>query len=321
MLRRTFPYLLIIICGLLGWWGLAKSRPSLPRGEEGHLTRRSSAPRQVTPLAPRLAFLTDLSRPYDVRIQLLRSSLESGCSESEIQFLYHLLEIGPAAAELPEQGYMIANDIMAELIKHEKDLPRCVNHFTALLNDPQQPGVLRDYAVQYLGILIEPRNSPSERTPALSPEISVQVLKSLVIAATDPALSQTSVPGSVLMTFSRLANSSKNLRTDPCVEALIPFIRQVLTEGSTLGLETRVSAVIAAGALAPVDFRPTLRKIAYQEDGGGVLQLPALASLGQAGDLTDVASLQKVAASHPSLAYAATDACRVLTTRLGSGSK
>jgi hypothetical protein len=317
MLRRFFPFLLIIFCGLIGWWALSKSRgPSSPSVQSG-LTHRSSAPRQLTPPASRLAFLTDLSKPYDVRIQLLRDSLESGCSEPEMQFLYHLLETGPAAAELPQHGYMVANDIMAELIKHEKDLPRYVSQFTALLNDQRQPEVIRDYAVQYLGLLVDPRNSASEKATRLSPEMFTQVLKSLVTAATDPSLSQTSVPGTVLVTFAKLANSGKGLNGDPSVALIVPFIRQALAEGSTLGLGTQVPAVIAAGALAPVDFRPTLRKIAYQPDGEGALQLPALASLGKVGDLTDVEALQKVAASHPRLAYAATDACRVLTARLG----
>jgi hypothetical protein len=319
MLRRSFPYLLFIASGLLGWWAWAKYRPSSPAFPEGRITRSASSSRQLAPPAPRLAFLTDLSKAYDFRIQLLRDALVTGCSEPEMQFLYQLLETGPAAAELPEHRYMVANDIMELLIKHEKDLSRCVNHFTALLNDPQQPYVIRDYAVQYLGIMIDPRSS-SESSDAkgssLSPEITAQVLKSLVTATTDPALGQTSIPGTALMTFTNLAGTRNRLDSATFATTLKPWLAQALGEGSMLKLGNRVSAVIAAGALAPQDFRPTLRKIAYQQDGEGALQLPALASLGQAGDATDVAQLQKITATQPALAYAAADASRVLTTRL-----
>ena len=86
--------------------------------------------------------------------------------------------------------------------------------------------------------------------------------------------------------------------------------------GSALSQSVRVSAVIAAGVLAPDEFRPTLRKIAYQPDGAAALQLPALASLGQSGDAADLPQLQKIAATQPALAYAAADASRVLTIRL-----
>ena len=100
------------------------------------------------------------------------------------------------------------------------------------------------------------------------------------------------------------------------IATLKPWLTQALGEGSSLNLAVRVSAVTAAGVLAPEEFRPTLRKIAYRTDGSAALQLPALASLGQSGEATDLPQLQKIAATQPALAYAAADACRVLTTRL-----
>jgi hypothetical protein len=321
MPRRLLLFSLLIACGLLAWWGWGKSRQATKPEVELRVARHPAVPRQSTLLATRLDFLTDLSRPYEVRIQLLHDTLESGCSEPEVRYLYQLLEKGPAAAELPEQGYMVANAIMGQLTEHDTDRARLASRLMALLNDSQQNGVLRDYAAQFLGKLIDPRRSPVSPNNAnlpLSPEVSTQVMKSLVTAATDPALSQTSVPGTTLMIFVDLASAGAGIDCAPSITALKPWLGRALADGSTLSLGCRVSAVIAAGALAPGDFRDTLRKIAYQPDGEGALQLCALASLGQSGDAADLPKLQHVAATHPTLAYAASEACRALTTRLAT---
>jgi hypothetical protein len=326
MSRRSLIYSLLIACSLfggLGWWRWQKSGAITTPEVNQHITRHPVASRQLTPPAARLVFLTDLARPYEARIQLLHSTLESECSEPEIRYLYQLLEKGPAAAELPEQGYMIANDIMGQLIHYDTDRIRLATRFTALLNDSQRPAVLRDYAVQFLGRLIDPRKAAdlsNSQATSLAPEITAQVMKSLVIAATDPALTQTSVPGTTLMVFVNLARSGEALDCGPSIATLKPWLSQALGEGSTLSLACRVSAVIAAGALAPEDFRATIRKIAYQPDGEGTLQLCALASLGQSGDAADLPKLQHVSTTHPTLAYAALEASRVLTARLSAES-
>jgi hypothetical protein len=319
MLRRSLIFVLLITCGLLGWWGWGKSgQANLPE-VKAHLARHPTPVRRLTPPPTRLDFLSDLSQPYQVRIQTLQNTLETECSEPEIRYLYQLLEKGPAAAEIPEQGFMVANEVMGQLIKHETDRTRFASHFIALLNDPRQPAVIRDYAVQFLGSLVDPRKvygSGNPKAIGLPLEVTEQVLKSLVSAATDPLLSQTSVPGTTLMIFVDLARSGDALNCGPSIATLKPWIGQALSEGSSLSLACRVSAVIAAGILAPEDFRPTLRKIAYQPDGEGALQLCALASLGQSGDAADLPKLQHVAATHPTLAYAASEAGRALTARL-----
>jgi hypothetical protein len=317
MSRRFLLYSLLITCGLLGWWGLGRSRPTTTPEAKAHVPRRSSPVRQSMPPVTKLDFLTDLGQPYQVRIQSLRTALETECGEPEIRYLYQLLEKGPAAAEIPEQGYMVANEMMSQLIRYETDRSRFASNFTALLNDSKQPPVLRDYAVQFLGSLIDPRKSTTSANtsaPPLTPETIAQVMKELVSVATDPALNQTSVPGTTLMVLVNLAGGGLDCRSS--IATLKPWIGQALAEGSSLDLACRVSAVVAAGALAPEDFRPTLRKIAYQPDGSGALQLSALASLGQAGDAADLPNLRHVAATQPTLAYAASDACRVLTARL-----
>jgi hypothetical protein len=318
MLKRSFPYLSLVVAGMAGLWLWKESRPKSHK-EEVSNTRHSSPPlRRAVPPATRLDFLTDLGQPYQVRINLLHSTLASECSEPEIRYLYQQLAQGAATAEIPEHGYVIANDIMTQLLRHETDPQRFATNFTALLKDSHQPEVIRDYAVQSLASWLTPRAAEAGALvlAAPSPEITSQVLKSLVMAATDPALGQTSIPGTTLMMLVDLTRSDSGVDCRASIATLKPWLGKALSEGSTLSLAIRVSAVVAAGILAPEDFRPALRNIAYQPDGGGALQLPALASLGQSGEAADVSKLQHVAATQPTLAYAASDACRVLTARL-----
>jgi hypothetical protein len=317
MLRRALPYLLLVGIGLAGVWLWENSRPAMPEVAVTHTRRPSPPPARAAPPVTRLDFLTDLGQPYQVRINLLRSTLADGCSEPEIYYLYQLLSQGAAEAEVPEHGYVIANDIMAQLLSHETDPTRFADKLTSLISDREQPEVVRDYAVQYLASWLNPRSAQATKVLAApSPEIAAQVLKSLVTAATDPALGQTTIPGTTLMMLVDLTRSGSGVDCRESIATLRPWFGQALAYSSTLSQSVRVSAVIAAGVLAPDEFRPILRKIAYQPDGSAALQLPALASLGQSGEATDLPQLQNIAATQPALAYAAADACRVLTTRL-----
>jgi hypothetical protein len=319
MRRRALPYLLLAGTGMAGVWLWKNSIPTTPVVSNVNTRRASPPPARPAPLVTRLDFLTDLGQPYQVRINLLRSMLATECSEPEIRYLYQQLSQGAPQAEVAEHGYVIANDIMAQLLSHETDASRFAERLTALINDRQQPEVVRDYGVQYLASWLNPRSAQATNVLAApSPEIAAQVLKSLVTAATDPALGQTTIPGTVLMMLVDLTRSASGVDCRESIATLRPWLGQALAYGSTLSQSVRVSAVVAAGVLAPDAFRDTLRKIAYQPDGSGALQLPALACLGQSGDAADVPKLQYVAATQPTLAYAAADACRVLTARLTS---
>jgi hypothetical protein len=102
----------------------------------------------------------------------------------------------------------------------------------------------------------------------------------------------------------------------PAITALKPWLHLALQDGSSLCTPVRVSAVQAAGVLAPLEFRPTLRRIAYQEMGQSSLRLPAIAAIARCGEAADLAKLQQIARTHPDLFYAAQDAGAVLTSSL-----
>lgn len=319
MFRKSAPYLIaavLVAAGVFAWRNF-HSAPPLPTAEEITSLRPDRPSR--TP-SSHLDFLADTSIPYQLRISRLRDHFATGCSEPDLRSLYQLLKTPPPAGELPEHGYVIANDIMQLILTHETDPQRYAARFSALLNSPGQPEVIRDYAVQFLAAWLNPlaTQSTSTRLPAASPELASAITQSLAAAATDPALAHTTIPGTTLMMLADLTRSGSEVDYAPAVEILKPWLALALQENSSLPNPTRVSAVSAAALLAPADFRPVLRHIAYAENDGFSLRLPALAALGQAGEKEDLPKLQAIAASSPALAYAATDAAAALAARLGT---
>jgi hypothetical protein len=313
MFRKPLPYIILTVFGVAGflaWKNLDRPAPAAAPPK--------AAQRTPLPKLTRLDFLTDTSQPYQVRIDQLRSTLVDGCSEPELRFLYQLLEKAPPASELPEHWYVLANDIMAIIHTHETDPQRLSSQFIGLLNASHQPEVIRDYAVQHLATWLNPQSSQAgaTRLPAASPELAAEVLASLAAATTDPALAQSTIPGTTLMMLVNLTRSNSGVDCTQAIATLKPWLGEALREGSTLSNPIRVSALSAAGILAPSEFRPLIRNIAYQENGGS-LRLPAIAALGLAGEEQDLSKLRAIASSSPELSYAAQDAITALVSRLG----
>lgn len=317
MFRKPLPYIILAVFGVAGF--LAWKNLDSPAATEAtsEAAQRPPLPKSARPQTTRLDFLADTSQPYQVRIDQFRNILVDGCSEPELRFLYQLLEKKPPASELPEHWYVLANDIMVMIHAHETVPQRFSSQFIGLLNAPHQPEVLRDYAVQHLATWINPHSSQAgaTRLPAASPEIAAEVLDALATATTDPALAQSTIPGTTLMMLVNLTRSNSGVDCTQAIATLKPWLSEALREGSTLSNPIRVSAVSAAGILAPSEFRPLIRSIAYQENGGS-LRLPAIAALGHAGEEQDLAKLRAIAASSPELTYAAQDAATALVARL-----
>lgn len=322
MYRTSLLYLLIVIIvglGVFTW----KSHDNTADPISAAQPSASRTPRQTPSTvhqAPRLHFVTDTGLPYQVRITQLRHTLATGCSEPEIRFLYQLLKDTPPKSELLEHWYVIANDIMTQILSHETDSRRFCENFTGLLNSPRQPEVIRDYAVQHLADWLNPRSSQATaaRLPVASSEIADQVLRDFATAAIDPSLEKTSIPGTILMMLVDLKRSGSEVDCNNAIITLKPWLTQALQDQSPLGNPIRVSAVVAAGILAPEEFRPLIRNIAYEENSDSSLRLPAIAAIGHAGDAADLPNLNKIASASPELSYAAQDAAIALTSRLNA---
>lgn len=325
MLKKSAPFVMLAI--LVGAGGYAwKARPVATLAATPSITPLPAKKIHVVSTPPRLAFLTDIGQPWQQRIDLLRRELANECGEREIRYLYELLAKEAPKGELPEHGYLIANEMMEQVLRNDVDARRFSSHLLDLLQDTHQPLVIRDYAVQHLVAWLNPRlqqdrANPSGKAPVTfqhPPEITSQVLKSLVDATTNTELERTTIPGTTLMMLVDLARDPGDVDCRSTITALEPWLARALEDGSTLGTPVRVSAVQAAGFVAPEKFRPALRRIAYQENGQSSLRLPSIAALGQCGDAGDIEKIHQVGAAHPELAYAAADACRVLSARLGA---
>lgn len=312
MFRKPLPYILLALvvgAGVFAW--RHRYIPAHPAAME--------APRTL-PQPTRLDFLTDINHPYQLRITQLRDTLATECGEPELRVLYHLLESPPPKGEVHEHWYVIANDIMTRILNYETDPRRFSSGFIGLLNASHQPEVIRDYAVQYLAAWLDPRSAQATPTtlPTASPEIAAQVLQALAAATIDPSLDQSTIPGTTLMMLVDLTRSGSGVDCTQAIATLKPWLGHALQDGSTLSNPIRVSAVTAAGILAPEEFRSLIRRIAYQENGSPSLRLPAIAALGQAGDADDLAKLREIAANSPELSYAARDAGKSLQVKVSS---
>jgi hypothetical protein len=282
--------------------------------------------------------ITDTSRPWQVRIEYLRNALESECGERDLAYLYTLLSDAPPKGELPEHWYVIANDLMGQLAIRDSNEQRFATQMLDILHSTRQPLVMRDYAVQHLATWLNPEQqnagivnparpakdtgvpdiaaSPVPAGAFRAPAISAQVLTALVQSATDPTLEQSSIPGTTLMMLIELSRIPSGVDCSEAITTLKPWLAQALQDGSTLSTPVRVSAVQAAGALAPQALRPAIRQIAYQENGQSSLRLPAIAALAHCGDADDLEKLQQIVKSHPELFHAVKAATSSLSSRL-----
>ncbi|NJM39069.1 MAG: hypothetical protein HC845_15110 [Akkermansiaceae bacterium] len=324
MPRQPLPYfvLTIALIGGVGVFVWKKSTAVSPLTQAPPIASPPRvAPPRVAPQSTRLNFLTDIGQPYQARIDQFRSVLSEDCSEPELRYLYQLLENPAPQGELSEHWYVIANDIMTQILAHETDPQRFATTFTGLLSNSNQPEVIRDYAVQYLAEWLNPRSTQATASSlaAPSPQLATQVLQSLVTATMDPALEQSSIPGTSLMMLIDLKRSVNTIDCSEAIAALKPWLTRALRDGSTLSNPVRVSAVSAAGILAPTEFRPLIRQIAYQENGTSSLRLPAIAAIGRAGETEDLPKLRQIATSSPELSYAALGAHDTLSSLLNLG--
>lgn len=336
MSARSFPsrpwiasLSLVALGGCAGvWYGLVWQQPNVPQAASGTgsgnntadpfaLAQSSQRRSQSANVPKRFDFLTDIHLPYQARLMQLRQISEGGISEPELQQLYELLQSPATRGELPEHWFVIANDIFALLLAHETQAERLTSQFLQVLRNTEQPDVMRDYAVQHLAAWLHPRSRWAQQTKLPEPqsEQAKEVLLALAQSATDPRLEQTSIPGTTLMMISDLARVPSGLDCQEAIAVLKPWLRLALQDGSSLSHPVRVSAVSAAGHLAPEEFRPVIRQIAYQELADASLRLPAIAALGKIGEEQDLASLQAIARSSPALHYAAQEAATAVSRR------
>ena len=321
----------LLVVGTGVYWWAEKWRPPAQPSPTLAEDTQPPLPQDPADLKP----VTNVGLPWQVRVATLDRVLQARCGEAEFAYLYGLLENGMPKGDQPENWYVVANEVMEQVARRDPDDERFSSRLLKFLADARQPLVLRDYAVQHLATWINPGaqnerdavpppatgsgtvppGEPKKPGSLRSPGSTEAVLKGLVAAALNPELADSTVPGTTCMMLVDLSQTPDGPDCRAALAALNPWLRAALADGSKLSTPLRVSAVQAA-ALAPDEFRPTLREIAYREHGQSVVRLPAIAALARCGDASDLARLQKIGVGAPELSYAAEDAHRTLTARI-----
>lgn len=319
VLGKFTPWLMcavLAVQGLLLW--RAYRKPDAPPAAP------APAAAQRPPTADemaRFAFFTDGAIPHQLRISMLRQTFAEGCSSADLACLYQLLlETKPPGRDGEEIRFVLANDLMGQLCRHDPDPDRFTGRLVSYMGDSSRHPVLRDYAVQHLAAWLDPRRAlPRGSVPPATgwSALRASVLAALARTASDPALAATTVPGTVLMSLCSLSRTDREI----CAEAfatLRPWLASALGGDSNLSLPVRVSAVHAAASADPAGYLPVFRAIAYRPDGTPAIRLAAINAIGRFGSQSDLPSLREVSASTPSLAVGVAAAVRSLSSRAKS---
>ncbi|MEI7910009.1 MAG: hypothetical protein WCK77_10265 [Verrucomicrobiota bacterium] len=312
------------MCAVLVTQGYLLWRRHRPASPPPRPPAEASAGRLHPPSADalaRFAFYSDCSIPHQSRITRLREALAESCSAEDLDCLYHLLITCPRPAKESEgHWFVLANDLMSQLCRRDPDAGRFTRQFLAVMGDASRNPVLRDYAVQHLAAWVDPRRqAPRGATVPAGGIIALRrsVITSMAKTAIDPTLASTTVPGTVLMALVNISRVDASVCSG-AFETLRPWITKALADGSNLSMPVRVSIIHAAAAAAPANYLPAFRAIAYRREAAPALRLAAIAAIAANGDKSDLDPIRAIPADTPALAFAAKDATRVLSARMGT---
>jgi len=189
---------------------------------------------------------------------------------------------------------------------------RYTAELSAILHDPAQHFVMRDYAVQHLSMWLYPAtpDSPGEADPTLR----ATGLQNLIDLPGDTTISHTSIPGTALMALADLTDRAPQEVTDPLWQQLAPVVRSYFDEGSSASLPNKVSALQAVSRSQVAELHPLIRRLANDARANPSVRLSSVAALGNYGDPADKPLLQQIANAEPRLRHAAAAALQRITT-------
>ena len=257
--------------------------------------------------------LIDSRTPAQVRVESLRQLDKQALSSNDIDCLYNLLAHQPADGS-EEDWWFIVNEIMEQLRSKDVAIDRYAPSLLSLINDDAHSYVLRDYAVQHLGLYCIPTGEASPAPYLSDPQVLADVTQAFADLIVDDSLGETSVPGT---TLNLLVNMQQG-GVDPsliqsAVSGLQPWIASTIEGRNQVATVNRVSAINVTGELGLTNFTPTVRALAQQSEGDATIKLNAIAALGLLGDDQDLASLTTLANSSSKFRHAAKSALKNLT--------
>jgi len=238
----------------------------------------------------RFSYLIDPSIPWQTRVQKLRNLDPSTLTQEDIDQLYaHLHQRNPD--HNPESWWVVLNEIMETIRKGAIGRDRITHTFIAILDDSSRDEVTRDYAAQHLSQWITPDrpNLPYEEDPSKR----AHALNLLTKQITDPALQNSSIPGTVLNSLTDATRAG--LKTQSHWEQLTPWLEKTIATARDDNPGLRTTAINTVGELDKTEFYPQIKALATDHSQDFGVRLNSIAALGHLMQESDISLLQEIA--------------------------
>lgn len=300
---------LLIGAGALVWW---KIRPSEAPSASADQTTQAPRPRDSKasrPASKKWLGLTDPALPVHVRLDLARG-FDTHLGPAEIDILLDSFTHSPPR-HAREHWYVVLNEIFGQMRKKGVAADRLGPALTALIEDPSQSEVARDYAIQHLSQWIAP---PSPETPGeTSADNITAALQAIAATVDDPSIAHTSIPGTALMALTANSPHIPAELTTPVWKKLDPALTAML-KGETHGsLSTRTTIIQSVALRGSSTHLPLIQQFARDEKADPSLRLSSIAALGiyRSGD--DRQYLESIATGTTRYRHAAQSALKKLS--------
>lgn len=270
--------------------------------------------------------LTDDSLAWQARIEIARR-IDSTLSETEAAHFLAILSRDPAPGR-EEDWWVVMNEIMEQMRKHGLGAGQYTEALSAIIKDPANHPVVRDYAVQHLAQWLAPAGpetagtdsvlqNPSAHQATLpgekDPQLIADGLETIVTIIADQTVSDTTIPGTALMYLVDASSRLPEETTAPLWTRLDPFLNRTITGATPVPANLRISAIQAAAILNLRAHLPSVRAIASSDSGDPSVRLSSIASLGFYASPADENLLKRIAAGNTRYRFAAISALERIT--------
>jgi len=153
------------------------------------------------------ASLIDEKTRWEVRVDRVRNLDVSGLSSEHVDALFALLDHEPSqTSQKQEDWWIVLNEIMEQLRQEPTLHTRYTEAMLSLINDSSKHEVVRDYAIQHLGLTLMSNSEKSVEKHFFEEQELESIFDSFISVITEPSLQQGSVPGTTLTLLTHLKN-------------------------------------------------------------------------------------------------------------------
>lgn len=265
------------------------------------------APKKEDP-AQKWTSLTDHRLTSQVRLELART-IDADLSSPEIELLFEALQFQPEG-QRPEIWWLVMNEIMEQMRKKGVGKDRLTGAFVDLIEDAEQPEVVRDYAVQHLSQWMAPRaGMPGETSPD-QVDLSLQVIANVI---TDPSIAHTSIPGTALMSLTAASSLLSPEEMAPVWSRLDDQMTAMLKGEIEVPLSTKTTVIQSSAMRGSSTHLPLIQNMARNTAIDPSLRLSSIAALGIYRSEVDRDYLTNLSQGNSRYRYAAQAALKKLT--------